>query len=162
LPARDGPFGRTRINRGQEVHRVIGFLPRKNRAIVEDGTTGLKVRQPFRITEQVLERFGLPVMPADFLSIQVTAFVLIVHHASETTLAMRSETSLRCGPSDAAQASAAASEDTGDASLEAFVQAFIMEEVSVPVGEGGKSVYRWDQILRHGQIMQTFVRISNA
>ena len=37
-----------------------------------------------------------------------------------------------------------------------------MEEVSVLVGEGGESVNGWDQILRHGQIMQTFVRISNA
>ena len=58
---------------------------------------------------------------ANFLSVQVTAFVLIVHHASKATFTVRSETSLRGGPSDAAQAGGATGEDTGDAGLEAFV-----------------------------------------
>lgn len=99
---------------------------------------------------------------ANFLSVQVTAFVLVVHHASEATFTVRSETGLRGCSSDAAESGGASGEDTGDAGLEAFVQAFVVEEVSVLVGEGGESVNGWDQILRHGQIMQTFVRISNA
>ena len=123
-------------------------------ATIQNDFDFIAVAKPFRtLLENLL---------TNFFSVQVTAFILIVHHASETTFTVRRETSLRGGPSDAAQAGGAAGEDTGDAGLEAFVQAFGVEEVSVPVGEGGESVNGWDQILRHGQIMQTFVRISNA
>ena len=58
---------------------------------------------------------------ADLPSVQVTAFVLIVHHASKATFTVRCKTGLRGGPSDAAQAGGATGEATGDAGLEAFV-----------------------------------------
>jgi hypothetical protein len=158
-----------------DTNGVQGWIPWDRMTVqIPDGTQMLETRAVrfAQITTiqndfdfiAVLEPFRalLENLLTDFLSIQVTAFVLIVHHASETTFAMRSKTSLRGGSSDTAQAGGAAREDTGDARLEAFVQAFVVEEVSVPVGEGGESVNGWDQILRHGQIMQTFVRISIA
>ena len=99
-------------------------------ATIQNDFDFIAVAKPFRtLLENLL---------TNFFSVQVTAFILIVHHASETTFTVRRETSLRGGPSDAAQAGGAAGEDTGDASLEAFVQAFVMEEVSVLVGEGGE------------------------
>ena len=123
-------------------------------AAIQNDFDFIAVLEPFRaLLENLL---------TDFLSVQVTAFVLVVHHASKATFAMRSETSLRGCSSDSTQAGGATGEDTGDAGLEAFVQAFVVEEVSLLVGEGAESVNGWDQILRHGQIMQTFVRISSA
>jgi hypothetical protein len=163
LPSRVDPNG---VQRGITRNRMTVQIPDgtqmfETRAVrfseitpIKDNFDFIAVAKPFRA---LLENLF-----ADFFSVQVTAFVLIVHHASKATFTVRRETGLRCGSSDSAQACGAAGEDTGDASLEAFVQAFVMEEVSVPVGEGGESVYRWDQILRHGQIMQTFVRISSA
>jgi hypothetical protein len=163
LPSRIDPNG---IQRGITRNRMTIQIPDgtqmlETRAVRLSEITTVKNNFDF-ITGLKPFRTLLKNLLTDFLSVQVTAFVLIVHHASEATFTVRSETSLRGCSSDTTQAGGAAGEDTGDAGLEAFVQAFVVEEVSVLVGEGGESVNGWDQILRHGQIMQTFVRISNA